>query len=74
MRKIYLLFSVMLIFSITLKAQNRTITGTVNDEKNEPLPGVTVQVKGSSLSTSTDANGKYSIKATNLQSAVIQRL
>lgn len=71
MRKIYLLFSVMLIFSITLKAQNRTITGTVNDEKNEPLPGVTVQVKGSSLSTSTDANGKYSIKATNLQSVVI---
>jgi len=71
MRKIYLLLSVLLLLSTVLKAQNRTITGTVVDEKNAPLPGVTVQVKGSMASTATDANGKYSIKVTNLQSVVI---
>jgi TonB-linked SusC/RagA family outer membrane protein len=71
MRKIYLLLSVLLLLSTVLKAQNRTITGTVLDEKNAPLPGVTVQVKGSSISTATDGSGKYSIKATNLQSIVI---
>ncbi len=71
MRKIYLLLSVLLLLSTVLKAQNRTITGTVTDEKNAPLPGVTVQVKGSTSSTATDADGKYSIKVTNLQSVVI---
>jgi len=71
MRKIYLLFSIMLLFSAVLKAQNRTVTGTVTDEKGGTLPGVSVQVKGSSAGTVTDVNGKYSIKVTNLQNVVI---
>ena len=37
------------------------ITGTVTDEKGQPLPGATVKVKGSSTGTSTDANGKFSL-------------
>ncbi len=73
MRKIYLLFSVLLLLSISnvLQAQNRTVSGTVLDEKNQPLPGVTVQVKGSKASTTTDVNGKYAIKVTNLQNVSI---
>jgi len=71
MRKIYLLFLVLLLLSNVLKAQNRTVTGTVTDEKNAPLPGVTVQVKGGLASTATDVNGTYSIKVTNLQNVVI---
>jgi TonB-linked SusC/RagA family outer membrane protein len=73
MRKIYLLFSVLLLLSISnvLQAQNRTVTGTVLDEKSQPLPGVTIQVKGSKASTTTDVNGKYAIKVTNLQNVTI---
>ena len=73
MRKIYLLFSMLLLLSISnvLQAQNRTVSGTVLDEKSQPLPGVTVQVKGSSAATVTDVNGKYAIKVTNLQNVVI---
>ena len=71
MRKIYLLFSVLLLLSNVLKAQNRTVTGTVTDEKDMPLPGVTVQIKGSPTSTATDVNGRYTIKVTNLQNVVI---
>ncbi|MFI5157774.1 MAG: SusC/RagA family TonB-linked outer membrane protein [Sphingobacteriales bacterium] len=73
MKKIYVLFSVLLLLSISnvLKAQNRTVSGTVIDEKSEPLPGVTVQVKGSSASTTTDVDGKFSIKVTNLQNVTI---
>ncbi|MGZ3755797.1 MAG: SusC/RagA family TonB-linked outer membrane protein [Mucilaginibacter sp.] len=71
MRKIYLLLSVMLLFSALLKAQNRTVTGTVTDEKSEPVPGASIQVKGSTAGTITDVNGKYSIKVTNLQNVVI---
>jgi len=71
MRKIYLLFLVLLLLSNVLKAQDRTISGTVLDEKNQPLPGVIVQVKGSKASTSTDPNGKYTLKVTNLQNVVV---
>ncbi|RPE12019.1 TonB-dependent receptor [Chitinophaga lutea] len=38
------------------------VTGRVTDESGLPLPGVTVQVKGTRLGTSTDANGKYTIQ------------
>lgn len=48
-------------FSTGLYAQHR-ITGTViAEEDNFPLPGVTVQVKGSQAGTQTDADGKYTI-------------
>lgn len=46
-----------------VSAQTRTISGTITDKDDGmPLPGVTVIVKGSSASTVTDANGKYSIR------------
>ncbi|MGF7037498.1 SusC/RagA family TonB-linked outer membrane protein [Mucilaginibacter lappiensis] len=72
MRKIFLLFAVLLLISNTLMAQDRTITGTVvSSDKNEPLIGVAVQVKGSNGGTTTDLNGRFSLKATNLQSIVV---
>ncbi|WP_266368290.1 SusC/RagA family TonB-linked outer membrane protein [Tellurirhabdus rosea] len=37
----------------------RTITGRVADEKNEPLPGVSVVVKGTTRGSVTDATGRY---------------
>ncbi|RLD33972.1 MAG: SusC/RagA family TonB-linked outer membrane protein, partial [Bacteroidetes bacterium] len=54
----------MLIFALigSAFAQERTITGTVNSaEDGQSLPGVNVLVKGTSIGTITDANGKYSI-------------
>lgn len=72
MRKIFLLFSMLLVFTLTVHAQNRTVTGVVTgSDDNQPLIGVTVQVKGSTTATATDANGKFSIKVTNLQNVVI---
>ncbi len=50
-----------LLTSTSLFAQN-TITGTVTDgENNEPLPGVNVLVKGTTVGTITDIDGKYSL-------------
>lgn len=37
------------------------VTGTVTDEQGSSLPGVNVVVKGSSIGTTTDAEGKYAI-------------
>lgn len=39
------------------------IQGTVLNDTGQPLPGVTVKVKGTNTGTVTDVNGKYSIVA-----------
>src|SRR5690606_40284984 len=38
-----------------------TISGQVVDEGNRPMPGVNVVVKGSTMGTSTDVGGRYSL-------------
>lgn len=42
-------------------AQVRTITGTVTDDKQVPLVGATVTVKGTKIARTTDVSGKFSI-------------
>jgi len=45
-----------------LAAAQQTIKGTVTDEKNAPLPGVTVRLKDGSTAVGTAPDGSYSIK------------
>jgi TonB-linked SusC/RagA family outer membrane protein len=71
MKKILLSF-LLLVLTGAVFAQTRTITGTItSSDKNEPLVGVTVRVKGSNAATQTDVNGRYSIKVTNSQNVVL---
>jgi TonB-dependent starch-binding outer membrane protein SusC len=50
------------LFSIShVLAQTKTVSGTVRDEKNGPLPGITITTKGNGPSTTTNAEGKFSI-------------
>ena len=44
-------------------AQQKTITGMVVGTNSEPLPGVTIIIKGTSQGTITDTDGKFSIEA-----------
>ncbi|MBN9385076.1 MAG: TonB-dependent receptor [Chitinophagaceae bacterium] len=46
---------------ISARAQDRTITGTVSDEKGGALSGATVKIKGSDKGVSTDATGHFSL-------------
>ena len=39
--------------------QKKELTGTINDSKGFPLPGVTIVVKGTTLGAITDAEGKF---------------
>src|SRR5690554_5180831 len=48
-------------FSINIKADPITVTGTVTDGFGEPIPGVTVSVQGTSTGTATDLNGNYTL-------------
>ncbi|HKJ43708.1 MAG TPA: TonB-dependent receptor [Sunxiuqinia sp.] len=47
----------------TYTYQNQTISGTVTDSNGEPMPGVTVVVKGTTRGTITDVSGNYTIDA-----------
>jgi len=42
--------------------QQQTITGKVTDEKGEPIPGVSVIIKGKTNGTVTDVNGNYTLE------------
>ena len=42
-------------------AQDRGISGVVTDDKNVPLMAATVSVKGTTVITTTDANGKFNL-------------
>lgn len=44
---------------------DQTITGTVSDETETGLPGVSVVVKGTQRGTTTDASGKYQFSIPN---------
>lgn len=44
-------------------AQNRSITGTVTDEKKQPISYVTVMIKGTSKGTTTGKNGSFTLEA-----------
>lgn len=48
----------------------QTVSGTVTDENNQPLPGATVVVQGTNRGTSTDFDGKYQINATQGETLV----
>lgn len=50
--------------------QNRTITGTVSDKNGEPIIGANILVKGTSIGTITDLDGKYSLDVP--ENAVLQ--
>ncbi|TCI84951.1 TonB-dependent receptor [Tenacibaculum sp. M341] len=64
MRKI-LLIALLLLCNLTFAQDKGTVTGTVTDKElnNEPLPFANVFIKGTSIGTTTDLDGKYTIAA-----------
>ncbi|MBP5229500.1 MAG: carboxypeptidase-like regulatory domain-containing protein, partial [Bacteroidales bacterium] len=43
-------------------AQNVNVSGKVTDQNGEPVVGATVLVKGTKTGTSTNVDGRYTIK------------
>lgn len=50
-------------FTAMAQSHSGKVTGIVRDANGEPLIGATVKVKGTSVATATDVDGKYTIKA-----------
>ena len=42
--------------------QQIRVTGVVTDAQGEPMPGVAVQIEGTTLGTFTDVNGRYTLE------------
>ena len=61
---------VLLLALMSTAAWAQTVSGTVTDENNQPLPGATVIVQGTTTGASTDFDGKYQINATQGQTLV----
>ncbi len=59
------LFTGSLLLCLFAVAQQRTVSGTVTGNNNQPLPGVSVIVQNTTRGTSTDNAGRFSITASN---------
>lgn len=60
--KLYILLA-FVFCSLTALAQEHTVTGQVLDESGEPMPMISVSVKGTHKAVSTAEDGTYSIQA-----------
>ena len=57
-----LTFAILFLLSFsTISFAQKLVSGTVRDEQNKPLPGITVTVKNTGVGTSTNTNGEFSI-------------
>ena len=71
-----LLTIVLLLIATGSRAQKappipKVVTGKITNTTNEPLEGVTVQLKGKSASAVTNEQGIYSLNVDNVQGAVL---
>jgi iron complex outermembrane receptor protein len=69
MIKYYLLICFLFFGSLAF-SQQQEISGTVVDDQSQPLPGVSVAIKGTNQGTITDFDGNYSINASLGQTLV----
>lgn len=53
------------------RIQQRIIEGTVVDEKDMPMPGVSIVVKGTTIGTTSDEYGKYSIAVADEEAILV---
>ena len=63
MRKVLSMLACMMLSAALSFGQSRVVTGQVRDDKGNPVPYATVNVKGTSTGVAADANGNFSISA-----------
>ncbi len=70
MRKIAMMLVFLLFAGLQVVLAQRTITGKVVDSQGQPLIGVTVLVKGTTVGTATDVEGNFSLQVPNDQATL----
>ncbi|MDV7185991.1 TonB-dependent receptor [Lutibacter sp. TH_r2] len=69
-QKKQLILAILLFVTVTFYAQSYQVSGLVTDSSNQPLPGVTVTIEGTSRGTSTDFDGRYTIKVESSENLI----
>ena len=65
MKIISLAFLIVFLFISTIHAQTKTVSGTITEVNNVPVPGVNILVKGTSNGTTSDFDGNFTIDNVN---------
>lgn len=56
------IYGILLLFAAGAQAQgNKKISGTVTDEKGNPMTGASVTIKGTQIGATTDSSGNYTL-------------
>ena len=64
-------FLLSLCTAMVVAQQGITVSGTVTDDFDDPLPGVNVRVKGTSIGMITDANGRFQLNVPNAETILV---
>lgn len=62
MKKLIINLILFALFSVSMSAQTKSVTGTVRDANGEPIAGAVVFYEGASMMTTTDDKGHYVIR------------
>ena len=71
MRRLNLLLLLCVGFIHQLSAQQKTISGKVTDDKGQPLPAVSVLIKGTKAGTTTQQDGTFSLSVPSNAKALV---
>ena len=61
MKSLFFFSGIFLLILAFIPTQKRTIRGKIEDEKNQPIAGASILIKGTKTGTSSDANGDFAI-------------
>jgi TonB-linked SusC/RagA family outer membrane protein len=61
----------LLLMSICGFSQSKVVTGKITGVENQPLPNVSVQIKGASAGTQSDLNGQYRIEVPSASAVLV---
>ena len=72
MYRSFQIFIISFLVQFTVFAQDYELSGIITDaEKNEPLPGATILIKGTQQGTTTNENGRFNLRAINEPEVVL---
>ncbi|WP_375585344.1 SusC/RagA family TonB-linked outer membrane protein [Cyclobacterium xiamenense] len=72
MKNLLLIFCLAMLTAMGSRVQAQTVSGTVTDQSDgQPLPGVSVLIKGTSTGTATDVDGNYKLNVPGAETVLV---